>query len=104
VAAQLPTRNSRSLIAGPPRLKPYCLRLKSGFVEAKFGRAAKSLLRSKKKPPPCNWLAPRLVMTLIAPVALMPAEVSDDEVEIWNSWIVSCEMLKIGRASCRERV
>ena len=93
-------QNSWFLSAGPPRLAPNCSRSKSGFDAAKLGRAAKSELRPKRNPVPWRSLLPRLVMTLIAPVALRPADGSEEDVDTWNSWMPSCEMFSVVVPTC----
>jgi hypothetical protein len=39
-------------------------------------------------------------MMLIAPVALSPADGSEDDVETWNSWMPSCEMFSVVVPTC----
>ena len=69
-------------------------------MAAKLGRAAIPEPRLKRKAPPCTSLLPRLVMMLMAPVALRPADGSADETETWNSWMPSCEMLMVVVPTC----
>src|SRR5690349_21012029 len=81
VFSKFPKKNTLFLIAGPPNPAPYCSRSKSGFFAAKLGRAAKSDPRPKANALPWKSFEPDFVMMFTPPVAVMPVDVSDVEVE-----------------------
>src|SRR5712692_2224385 len=100
VRSKFPNKKILSLRSGPPMFTPNCSRSKSGLVSAKPGRAEMAEARPKINALPCHRLVPLLVMMLTPPVALSPVEGSEEEVESWNSWMLSWERFRVVVPTC----